>query len=275
MPTRHKTIHIPVGDRSIAGTLVAPNTVVPGVMLVHGWDGSQEQYLARAHEIAALGCICLTFDLRGHASDKAQRNTVTREDNLNDMLAAYDTLVGHPAVDASAVVVAGSSYGGYLATVLSSLRPIRWLGLRAPALYKDEDWLVSKHNLNKKEVAAYRATVIEPQSNRALAASAAFRGDVLIVESEHDSTVPHTVVENYLAAFKQAQSMTYRVIKGADHSLSSKEASQSYTSILVKWVCEMVEGAKADAQKAKSGGKLPAKPVYEEAESLEEMMRSA
>ena len=273
MPTRHKTIHIPVGDRSIAGTLVAPNTVVPGVMLVHGWDGSQEQYLARAHEIAALGCICLTFDLRGHARDKAQRNTVTREDNLNDMLAAYDTLVGHPAVDASAVVVAGSSYGGYLATVLSSLRPIRWLGLRAPALYKDEDWLVSKHNLNKKEVAAYRATVIEPQTNRALAASAAFRGDVLIVESEHDTTVPHTVVENYLAAFKQAQSMTYRVIKGADHSLSTRESSQSYTSILVKWVCEMVEGAKADALKAKSGGKLPAKPVYEEAEDLEEMMR--
>ena len=272
MPTRHKTIHIPVGDRSIAGTLVAPNTVVPGVMLVHGWDGSQEQYLARAHEIAALGCICLTFDLRGHASDKAQRNTVTREDNLADMLAAYDTLVGHPAVDASAVAVAGSSYGGYLATVLSSLRPVRWLGLRAPALYKDEDWLVPKHNLNKKDVAAYRATVIDPQKNRALAASAAFRGDVLIVESEHDTTVPHTVIENYLAAFKQTQSMTYRVIKGADHSLSTKEASQSYTSILVKWVCEMVQGAKEDALKAKSGGKLPTKPVLEEAEDVEDLM---
>jgi len=272
MSTRHKTIHIPVGDRSIAGTLVAPNTVVPGVMLVHGWDGSQEQYLARAHEIAALGCICLTFDLRGHASDKAQRNTVTREDNLNDMLAAYDTLVGHPAVDASAVVVAGSSYGGYLAAVLSALRPVRWLGLRAPALYKDEDWLVSKHALNRQEVAAYRATVIDPRNNRALSASAAFRGDVLIVESEHDIIVPHTVIENYLAAFKQAQSMTYRVIKEADHSLSNKDWGQSYTTILVKWVCEMVQGAKEDTIKAKSGGKLPAKPVLEEAEDLDEVM---
>ncbi|WP_083686516.1 alpha/beta hydrolase family protein [Rhodoferax koreense] len=272
MPTRHKTIHIPVGRRSIAGTLVAPNTVVPGVMLVHGWDGSQEQYLARAHEIAALGCICLTFDLSGHASDKAQRNCVTREDNLADMLAAYDTLVGHPAVDASAVVVAGSSYGGYLATVLSALRPIRWLGLRAPAIYKDEDWLVPKNQLNKQEVAAYRNTVIAPQTNRALAASAAFRGDVLIVESEHDTTVPHPVIENYLAAFKQTQSMTYRVIKDADHSLSNKAWSQSYTSILVKWVCEMVEGAKEDAIRAKTGGKLPTKPVLQEAESDDEML---
>ena len=174
MNTRHNTIHIPVGDRSIAGTLVGPNTVVPGVMLVHGWDGSQEQYLARAHEIAALGCICLTFDLRGHAKDNGHRDTVTREDNLADMLAAYDVLVGHPSVDNSAVVVAGSSYGGYLAAVLSELRPVRWLGLRAPAMYKDEDWMVPKRQLNREELAAYRSTVITPQENRALGAAAKF-----------------------------------------------------------------------------------------------------
>jgi uncharacterized protein len=260
MTTRHRTIHIPVGDRTIAGTLVAPSTIVPGVMLVHGWDGSQEQYLARAHEIAALGCICLTFDLRGHASDKAQRDTVTREDNLADMLAAYDLLVGHPAVDESAVVVAGSSYGGYLAAVLSALRPVRWLALRAPALYKDEDWLVPKHQLNKAEVAAYRATLVAAQHNRALAASSAFRGDVLLVESEGDAIVPHTVMENYLAAFKQAHSMTYRVIQDADHSLSKKDWSQSYTTLLVNWVDEMVSGAKKEAE-ARRTQNAAAKPA--------------
>ncbi len=247
MATRHNTIHIPVGDHSIAGTLVGPDTVVPGVMLVHGWDGSQEQYIARAHEIAALGCICLTFDLRGHAKDKARRDMVTREDNLNDMLAAYDTLVGHPSVDGSAVVVAGSSYGGYLAAVLTALRPVRWLAMRAPALYKDEDWMVPKYALNKEELAAYRNTVVTPEHNRALAASAGFRGDVLIVESELDVIVPHPVIENYRNAFTQTHSMTYRVIKGADHSLSQKAWSQSYTKVLVNWVDEMISGARQEA----------------------------
>ena len=38
-----------------SGTLVTPATVVPGVLFLHGWGGSQEQYLARAREIAALG----------------------------------------------------------------------------------------------------------------------------------------------------------------------------------------------------------------------------
>lgn len=244
MATRHRTIRIPSGDRTIAGTLVAPDTVVPGVMLVHGWDGSQEQYLARAHAIAALGCICLTFDLRGHASDKAHRDTVTREDNLNDMLAAYDLLTGHPAVDSNAVVVVGSSYGGYLAAVLSALRPVRALALRAPALYKDEDWLTAKQHLDRQEISRYRAVKLPSDANRALAASAIFEGDVLLVESEHDHIVPHQVLENYRAAFLRTHSMTYRVIKGADHSLSKPEWSEAYTTMLVAWMSEMLGAAR-------------------------------
>ncbi|GHD01184.1 alpha/beta hydrolase [Pseudorhodoferax aquiterrae] len=250
--TRHNSIHIPVGDRSIAGTLVGPNSLMPGVMLVHGWDGSQEQYIARAHEIAALGCICLTFDLRGHAQDRAARDAVTREDNLADMLAAYDVLVGHPSVDGSAVAVVGSSYGGYLAAILSTLRPVRWLGLRVPALYKDEDWLVPKRALSREELVAYRNSVVAPASNRALSAAAQFEGDVLLVESEFDTMVPHPVIKNYLDAFQKAHSMTYRVIKGADHALSQKAWSQSYTNVLVNWVCEMVKGAKEEAEAARS-----------------------
>ena len=252
MATRHRAIRIPSGDRTIAGTLVAPDTVVPGVMLVHGWDGSQEQYLARAHAIAALGCICLTIDLRGHASDKAHRDTVTREDNLNDMLAAYDLLTGHPAVDANSVVVVGSSYGGYLAAVLSALRPVRRLALRAPALYKDEDWLVPKQQLDRQEIARYRAMKLPSNSNRALAASAIFEGDVLLVESEHDHIVPHPVIENYRAAFLRTRSMTYRVIEGADHSLSKPEWSDAYTAMLVNWMSEVLGLAKESTVAAKA-----------------------
>lgn len=244
MTTRHRTIKIPTGDRTIAGTLVAPDTIVPGVLLVHGWDGSQEQYLARAHAIAALGCICLTIDLRGHANDRVQRDIVTREDNLNDMLAAYDTLVGHPAVDEESVVLVGSSYGGYLASILSAIRPVRWMALRAPALYKDDEWLTSKQHLDRQEIARYRALELPANSNRALAASAAFKGDVLLVESQLDHIVPHTVIENYLAAFLKTRSMTHRMIPEADHSLSKKEWSNAYTKMLVKWMSEMLGHAR-------------------------------
>ena len=149
MSTHDSRIEIDVESERIAGTLVAPGTMVPAVLFVHGWGGSQQQYLARAREIAALGCICLTFDLRGHARTEPQQERVSRNDNLMDVLAAYDELVTHPAVDASSVAVVGSSYGGYLAAILTTMRPVKWLALRVPALYKDADWSTPKKELHK------------------------------------------------------------------------------------------------------------------------------
>lgn len=245
MTTRANTIDIEVDGKHIAGTLVGPDTLVPGVMLVHGWDGSQDQYVARAHEIAALGCICLTFDLRGHVRHQADRDSVTREDNLRDVVAAYDQLVHHPAVDPSAIAIIGSSYGGYLAAILTSLRDVRWLGLRVPALYRDDDWHKPKNSLPRDELVAYRHSVVDPATNRALRACLQFHGDVLIVESEHDHLVPHQVIQNYRAACVNAQSLTYRMIKDADHALSETRWQQTYTGLLVNWMTEMVQSARA------------------------------
>src|SRR3954464_2541052 len=103
MTTRDEAIEITVDDHRIAGTLVTPGTLIPGVLFVHGWGGSQEQYIDRAREVAALGCISLTLHLRGHARDKGEQKTVTREENLADVLAAYDSLVKQRGVDKSAI----------------------------------------------------------------------------------------------------------------------------------------------------------------------------
>jgi uncharacterized protein len=247
MPARDFDIDIAVDDQRIAGTLVTPSKLLPGALFVHGWGGNQKQYLARAREIAALGCVCLTIDLRGHGQADQHNETVTREDNLRDMIAAYDVLIAQRGVDPSAIAVVGSSYGGYLAAILSSVRPVRWLALRVPALYRDEDWTVPKSQLNKADLAAYRQTRVTPKENRALAACAAFKGDVLLVESEHDAIVPHCVIANYRAAFEQSHSLTYRVIEGADHGLSEDRWQQAYTSILVNWATEMVLGSREGA----------------------------
>src|SRR5688500_16089439 len=229
MSTRDHKFEVAVDGQRIAGTLVSPETTIPGVLFVHGWGGSQQQYLARAHEIAALGCIGLTFDLRGHAKTDSQQETVSREDNLRDVVAAYDELVNHPMVDAAAMAVVGSSYGGYLAAILTTLRPVKWLALRVPALYKDARWELPKKQLHTDpDLHAYRRRHVRWQDNRALKACATFKGDILVVESEKDDTVPHRTIENYVEAAKCAHSLTYRVIEGADHGLSQESSQRAY-----------------------------------------------
>lgn len=261
MATRDHKFDLVVDSERIAATLVAPASTIPGVLFVHGWGGSQQQYLARAREISALGCVGLTFDLRGHARTEPQQDTVSRADNLNDVLAAYDELANHPAVDANSIAVVGSSYGGYLAAILTTLRHVRWLALRVPALYKDAGWTLPKKQLHTDpDLPAYRRRHIPAAQNRALKACAEFKGDVLIVESEDDDTVPHPVIENYLEAAKRAHSLTYRVIEGADHGLSKEPGQRAYTSILVNWMTEMVFGARKGGVVAQGSARAGAAP---------------
>jgi hypothetical protein len=100
--------------------------------------------------------------------------------------------------------------------------------------------------LKKYGLSDYRRGRVSPDENRALWACAAFRGDALIVESELDEIIPHPVIENYLAAFKGARSLTYRAIEGADHALSEEPWQQAYTSLLLNWATEMVLGAREE-----------------------------
>jgi dienelactone hydrolase len=250
MDIRLDNVSITVGGDRVSGTVLAPARRLPGILFVHGWGGSQEHDLVRAREAAGLGCVCLTFDLRGHEANAAQWETVSRAQNLADLLAAYDWLAAHPGVDRESMVVVGISYGGYLAAILSAMRPVRWLALRSPALYMDEGWDLPKRQLHRDtDLAAYRSQRIDAADNRALHACASFRGDALVVEAERDTIVPHAVIENYVAALAQAHSLTARVLSGADHGLSDKASQKAYTAVLVKWLTEMVAGAREDAAK--------------------------
>ncbi|TDB29524.1 alpha/beta fold hydrolase [Stenotrophomonas sp. ATCM1_4] len=232
-------------SETVEATVLSPQRELPGVLFVHGWGGSQEHDLGRAREAAALGCVCLTFDLRGHRAMAASRDTVTRPQNLQDLCAAYDWLVRQPHVDQEAIAVIGISYGGYLAALLSRIRSIRWLALRTPAIYLDRDWEAPKRQLNADpELPSYRRRPLAVQHNRALQACARFTGDVLLVEAEHDEIIPRQVIENYASAFTKARSMTRRLIRGAGHAFDDKSAQKDYTDVLVDWMTEMIVGSR-------------------------------
>jgi len=249
MPTLDEPVYIRVENEHVLGTLISPGTLIPGVLFVHGWGGDQRQYVDRAHELAALGCVCLTFDLRGHAQTQARRDTVSREDSLRDILAAYDFLAALRNVDSDSIAVVGSSYGGYLAALLTAARPVRWLALRVPALYKDSEWNLPKLQLRgEQDLEKYRLQPVHPAESKALRACQAFTGDVLLVESEHDSLIPHQVIANYREACISARSLTYRLIEGADHGLSNEAWRSGYTSVLVNWFGEFVFGGKGNEQ---------------------------
>jgi dienelactone hydrolase len=243
MEAKLSTLEIAVDGDRLGATMLMPATRMPGILFVHGWGGSQQQAMRRARKAAGLSCVCLTFDLRGHERHARMRETVTRPQNLADVLAAYDLLAGRPEVDPDAIGVVGFSYGAYLSALLTAQRPVQWLALRSPALYPDEPWDAPKAALNRDPgLMAFRNAPLAPEDNRALRACAAFRGDALVVQAEHDAIVPPRTHRNYEAALAGAHSLTTQILAGADHALSTPAQQGMWSRVLMKWLGALVRG---------------------------------
>jgi dienelactone hydrolase len=231
-------VRIHVEGHWIHGQLVHPSAAdgrVPGVLFVHGWGSSQEDDLGSARQLARrAGVVCLTVNLRGHGHTRDMRDRVSRLENLADVAAAYDFLAAEAWVDRARIGVVGSSYGGYLAVLLTGMRPVRWLALQAPALYKDDGFERPKAQLDRAELDLYRRLHLPSHTNLGLRAGAGFRGEVLVVESEHDTIIPHEVIANYLRAFSAA-GCTHHLMAGASHGLGSPDERRAYTEALLEW----------------------------------------
>lgn len=237
-------IRVDVGVQRIRGRLLRPSPMHDrhaAVVFVHGWGATQRHDIGKAKRLVPLGYVGLTFNLRGHARTRRQRDTVTRADNLRDLRAAYDFLVAQPGVDPERIAVVGSSYGAYLAVLLTGERKVRALALQAPAIYKDPDFDRPKTALNLDgDLPAYRASRLAPEDNLALRNAARFEGDVLLVESENDTVIPHQVVENYRAAFSAAASVTHHLLERADHGLGSQGSRHAYGATLSAWLLRVL-----------------------------------
>ena len=85
-------------------------------------------------------------------------------------------------------------------------------------------------------------------------------GDLLIVESQHDTIVPHQVVVNYREACLHARSLTYRLIEGADHGLTTEAWQTGYTQVLVNWFTEIVFGKRSSDEVAPVSRRSPSDP---------------
>lgn len=236
---RHDLL-IASGGRSLRAHLVASEgratATSGGVLFVHGWASDLQHYQDLSEEVAALGRTCMAFDLAGHGPDDAEQSAVSRADNLGDVLAAYDALAGWPGVNPEQVVIVGTSYGGYLATIASALRPVRSLALRVPALYPDAQWDAPKSSLSRRMLDQYRGASHAPDGNRALEACQAFKGDVLVVASEHDEVLPLPSVQRFVSAFGNARALKTLTIAGADHALTDGAGQASYAAMLLEWL---------------------------------------
>lgn len=241
-----REVSILVKDTKIVGNLFIPKSPGkhPALLLLHGWTSKQDRYFALAEQATERGYVCLTIDMRGHGRTGGKLEELSRQDFLDDVTAAYDFLISVPEVDPNAVIVSGSSYGGYMAALLCAERPCAAVILRAPADYPDTGFEKPHHtqadsyyeNIEQDKI-AWRSVVHSYAETRALRAIHAFNKPVFIIESGKDDVVPQTILQGYADAVSDKSMLTYSVMEGAPHSLSKYPAYQKeLIDLTLSWV---------------------------------------
>ena len=224
--------------RTLQGNLIRPEKPNAGsaILLIHGWTSAQDRMRETAEMLSEkLGAICLTVDLSGHGKTGGDLNVFSRKDFLDDIKAAYDFLISQEGVDPEKIGVVGSSFGSYLAALLTAHRRVSWVSLRAPADYPDEGF--TEPQMGQPKDMKWREAPKNHTETAALRALNTFSGKVLIIESEFDELVPRQTLLNYKNAVSNPQNITYEIIKGASHSVTRHpELRKVLNDILFHWL---------------------------------------
>lgn len=201
-----------------------------GVLFLHGWESSKAGYVPRAQAVEAdCGAECLAFDLAGHGEGAVRpASEFSPADHLDEAVARFDELAARKGGDPARIGVCGASYGAYLAALLAGERPVASLLLRAPALYPDTAIEAPPRDR--------RTGVEQPADALALRNLAGFGGPVVLVESEHDEVIPHSVVEAYLDACPQAR---HELIAGAAHALREPAWNEAFLALVLAWARDL------------------------------------
>ncbi|MFM2415036.1 MAG: hypothetical protein RI911_729 [Candidatus Parcubacteria bacterium] len=209
------------------------------ILCIHGWQSRQDRMWMLAEKLNMQGYAVLTFDLSGHGASGGDIQTLSRADFLEDVVAAYDALKKESNADS--IYVIGSSFGSYLATLLSAERTVGGLVLRVPADYPDEGFSdVHIKNASSDEKFPWRNQARNFDGTRSLRALHMFQKPALIVESELDDVTPHQCIQNYANAVTDISLLTHTVQKHAPHSLTAHpELQNEYESIVCAWFAEI------------------------------------
>lgn len=218
-----------VEDQRLAGTIFrAPlwSSNKHGILFIHGWRSNQISPRQFARRLNTVGKTCLTFDMRGCGDSDGDVLLQTRNDFLADALAAYDYLF--PLTEEISVV--GSSFGAYLACLLSARRPVSSLVLRVPANYSDHGFDSPQAEISDR----FMQPDWHPEpvgGSQATEALRKFDGRTLIIEAADDEMVHSQTVARYVSAGKDVT----HVVEPGPHSLVNGEMRSRYQQLLVNW----------------------------------------
>lgn len=245
--------------RMISGVLSLPPARFTGrrpvLMLMHGGPESQSKVGWNGrfnHLLLERGVALLEPNVRGSSGYGKTfldlDNGRLREDSVKDMAAAIDWTATHPRLDGSKVIVAGGSYGGYMALAAATRLADRIAGAYSSVgishfvsfLENTESY---RRDLRRAEYGDERDPAMRELLNRIspLTNADAVKKPLLITQGKNDPRVPWTESEQIVRKL-QARDVPvwYLLADNEGHGFGRRENADYQFATLVRFVEETV-----------------------------------
>lgn len=147
-----------------------------------------------------LGVTSLVFDYSGHGDSPFELNDIRPAEHFLEVINAFDWLKqGFPN---RKIIVIGSSYGGFMATQLTKYGKFDQLILRAPAIYRPQDFYTKIGDWDHSAIDVLRKDSEELLKHPLLARASDFEGKVLLVVHTNDEIIHKETTDAYAKTFR-------------------------------------------------------------------------
>lgn len=210
------------------------NSTSEVLLILTGWTSNRERYKdAAALVVQNTNMSVLVLEYSGHGDSPIDVNTTRPADHFLEVISAFDWL--HDQYPDSKLSVMGTSYGGFLATQLTKYRSFDKLILRAPAIYKPEDFYTLQPDIDREwTFSVFRKDTAALAKHPLLARASSFSGKTLVVIHGNDELCPVETTNAYQKAFSAD---TY-LAEGFPHGVRSmpQERIDKYHTAIIDWL---------------------------------------
>lgn len=178
-----------------------------------------------------LGITSVIFDYTGHGDSPFDIEELSAAQHFLEVITVFDWM--KEKYPNRKFFVIGSSYGGFLATQLTKYREFDGLILRAPAIYRPQDFYTLMKNERRDVTQSFRCDVNALAKHPLLARASQFEGKALLVVHAKDEQIPKETTDAYANAFHPDL-----IVEDVTHSLDQATERQiaEYNQKIIDWL---------------------------------------
>ncbi|MFH1433328.1 MAG: alpha/beta hydrolase [Candidatus Uhrbacteria bacterium] len=186
-----------------------PAGAKPRVLFLHGAGESKRARLKLLRTmLAQQGVASCAFDMIGHGETGGNLKQSNLKERTEQARAVIDALTLEPPL-----TIVGASMSGYTAIKLTEQIPSANLILIVPAIYHREAYI-------KQFDQGFTDIIRQEKSwnnSDAWDILNKFKGNLLVISTEHDSVIPKEIIDRILASANNANQVSSFEVKNAPH----------------------------------------------------------